>query len=447
MLFLFTVLSASFAQAQTLEVKTHTLKNGMKVLVNEDHSIPSVALYIFYRIGSRNEKPGITGLSHYFEHMMFNGAKKYGPGQFDIVMEAAGGRNNAYTTQNVTVYTDFFPPSALEQIFDLEADRIESLAFDPKIIESERGVVASERRLRVDNDNLGLVDEYLWATAFVAHPYQWPVIGWMSDIESWKMEDLKKHFEMGYSPANATMVISGDVKFEEIVRLSQKYLEPIKSNAVPPPITTVEPDQQGERRTRIEKFAQVPVVTIGYHIPATNHPDYYPLSVLQNILFSGESSRVYKRLVNKDQLVISVFGSSDLAFDPTLFYITMQVKPDVAPEAAEKALYEELEKVAKGDIKEEELQKAKNSLLVTFYSYFKTIASKANAIGNAEVFFGDYKKLLSTPEDFNRVKLEDLQRVANKYFKPRNRTVVTLVPTPEEKEEKPQVTENRGAAE
>ncbi|MBL8150134.1 MAG: insulinase family protein, partial [Blastocatellia bacterium] len=217
MLFLFTVLSASFAQAQTLEVKTHTLKNGMKVLVNEDHSIPSVALYIFYRIGSRNEKPGITGLSHYFEHMMFNGAKKYGPGQFDIVMEAAGGRNNAYTTQNVTVYTDFFPPSALEQIFDLEADRIESLAFDPKIIESERGVVASERRLRVDNDNLGLVDEYLWATAFVAHPYQWPVIGWMSDIESWKMEDLKKHFEMGYSPANATMVISGDVKFEEIV--------------------------------------------------------------------------------------------------------------------------------------------------------------------------------------------------------------------------------------
>ncbi|MBL8151798.1 MAG: insulinase family protein, partial [Blastocatellia bacterium] len=185
----------------------------------------------------------------------------------------------------------------------------------------------------------------------------------------------------------------------------------------------------------------------GYHIPATNHPDYYPLSVLQNILFSGESSRVYKRLVNKDQLVISVFGSSDLAFDPTLFYITMQVKPDVAPEAAEKALYEELEKVAKGDIKEEELQKAKNSLLVTFYSYFKTIASKANAIGNAEVFFGDYKKLLSTPEDFNRVKLEDLQRVANKYFKPRNRTVVTLVPTPEEKEEKPQVTENRGAAE
>src|SRR6185369_14081111 len=204
------------AWGQAVDVKTHTLKNGMKILVNEDHSIPSVALYIFYRIGSRNERPGITGLSHFFEHMMFNGAKKYGPKQFDIVMEAAGGANNAYTTQNVTVYTDFFPSSALELIFDLEADRIDNLAFDSKMVESERGVVASERRTSVDNDNAGLLDEQLWANAFIAHPYQWPVVGWMSDIESWKMEDLRHHFEMGYSPSNAVMVVSGDVTFDQI---------------------------------------------------------------------------------------------------------------------------------------------------------------------------------------------------------------------------------------
>src|SRR6202171_4276045 len=199
------------AGAQEFPVVTKTLKNGMKVLVQTDHSIPNVALYIFYRVGSRNEGPGTTGLSHFFEHMMFNGAKKYGPGELDKVMEANGGANNAYTTQNVTVYQDWFPRSAMPLIFDIEADRIQNLSFDPQKIESERGVVASERLSSVDNDNGGLLDEQLRATAFISHPYQWPVLGWMSDIEHWTIDDLKRHFEMGYSPSNATMVVVGDV--------------------------------------------------------------------------------------------------------------------------------------------------------------------------------------------------------------------------------------------
>src|SRR5215475_9335817 len=198
-------------QARQFPVVDKTLKNGMKVLVQTDHSIPNVALYIFYRIGSRNERPGTTGLSHFFEHMMFNGAKKYGPGEFDRVMEAGGGSNNAYTSNDVTVYQDWFPSTALDLIFDLEADRIQNLSFDPKMIQSERGVVASERRTSVDGNNFGLLNEQLQATAFSAHPYQWPVVGWPSDIENWTMDDLKHHFEMGYSPSNATMVVSGDV--------------------------------------------------------------------------------------------------------------------------------------------------------------------------------------------------------------------------------------------
>src|SRR3984957_2223118 len=193
-------------QQQEFPVVTRTLKNGMKVLVQTDHNIPNVALYIFYRIGSRNERPGTTGISHFFEHMMFNGAKKYGPGELDKVMEANGGSNNAYTSQNVTVYQDWFPRSAMPLIFDIESDRIQNLSFDPQKIESERQVVASERRSSVDNDNGGLLDEQLWATAFIAHPYQWPVLGWMSDIEHWTIDDLKRHFAMGYSPSNATMV-------------------------------------------------------------------------------------------------------------------------------------------------------------------------------------------------------------------------------------------------
>src|SRR5580704_14993634 len=223
-------------QQQEFPVATKTLKNGMKVLVQTDHSIPHVALYIFYRIGSRNEGPGTTGISHFFEHMMFNGAKKYGPGELDKVMEANGGANNAYTTRDVTVYQDWFPRSALPLIYDIEADRIQNLSFDPAKIKSEREVVASERRLRTDNDNGGLLDEQLWATAYIAHPYQWPVVGWMSDIEHWTMEQLKHHFEMGYSPNNATMVVAGDVSPEEIFQLCEKYIEPIPTHAPPPQV-------------------------------------------------------------------------------------------------------------------------------------------------------------------------------------------------------------------
>src|SRR5688572_15590730 len=230
LLVVITLLAApTAAQDQDYGVKTHTLKNGMNILVQEDHSIPNVALYIFYKIGSRNERPGTTGLSHFFEHMMFNGAKKYGPKQFDNTMEAAGGSNNAYTNNDVTVYQDRFPRSALETIFDLEADRIQNLDFDEKMIESEREVVASERRSSVDANNFGLLEEQLSAAAYIAHPYQWPVIGWMVDIENWTIDDLKRHFQIGYSPANATMVAVGDTTLDDVVRLAQKYIEPIPS--------------------------------------------------------------------------------------------------------------------------------------------------------------------------------------------------------------------------
>jgi zinc protease len=428
-LFLFSTLFAfGSLNAQSIEVKTHQLKNGMKILVHEDHSIPSVALYIFYRIGSRNERPGTTGLSHYFEHMMFNGAKKYGPKQFDIQMEAAGGHNNAYTSNDVTVYQDWFTPTALELIFDMEADRIQHLAFDPKIIESERGVVASERRSSVDANNFGVLYEQLSAAAYTAHPYQWPVVGWMVDIENWKLEDLKAHFKMGYSPSNATMVVTGAVKFDEIVRLAQKYIEPIPSSDPPPPVTTKEPEQLGERRVTVKKFAQLPIVMMGYHVTNAKDPDYYPLQVLSSVLFYGESSRMYQRLVDKDQIALFVQGGMSPSLDPTLYRITSQPKAGIAPEQVEKAIYEELDKVKASGVTEQELQKVKNILTASFYRQMKTISGKANTLGSYEVFFGDYKKLFSAAEEYAKVTNDDLKRVAAKYFTEKNRTVATLIP-------------------
>jgi zinc protease len=416
------------AQDAQFPVVAKTLKNGMKVLVQSDHSIPNVALYIFYRIGSRNEHPGTTGLSHFFEHMMFNGAKKYGPGDLDKAMEANGGSNNAYTTRDVTVYQDWFPRSTMPLIFDIEGDRIENLSFDPAKIKSEREVVASERRLSVDNENSGVLDEQLWATAFIAHTYQWPVVGWMSDIESWTMDDLKHHFAMGYSPSNATMVVVGDVSPEEVFKLCEQYIEPIASHAAPPPVTTLEPEQLGERRLVVHKPAELPLLMIGYHVPKTDNADFYALNILRTVLFQGESSRMYQRLVDKDQIALDVGSESEPAFDPTLAVIYAQPKQGVDPQACEKAIYEELERAKFSLISDAELEKAKNIRLMEFYHQMRTINGRANTIGTFEVFFGDYNKLFGAAKSYATVSKEDVRRVAKEYFGANNRTVATLLP-------------------
>jgi zinc protease len=428
------LLGATVAEGQQeFPVASRTLKNGMKVLVQTDHSIPNVALYIFYRIGSRNERPGTTGLSHFFEHMMFNGAEKYGPGELDKVMEANGGSNNAYTTRDVTVYQDWFPRSALSLIYDIESDRIRDLSLDPEKVKSEREVVASERRLSVDNENSGVLDEQLWATSFIAHPYQWPVVGWMSDIEHWTMADLKHHFEMGYSPNNATMVVVGDVSAEEIFKLCETYIEPIPTHAPPPPVTTVEPEQVGERRLVVHKPAQLPLLMLGYHVPRTDSPDFYAMNILRTILFQGESSRMYQRLVDKDQIALDVSSGVEPAFDPSMVEVVAQPKQGVDPQLCEKAIYEELERAASTAVSDTELEKAKNIRLVEFYRQMRTINGRANTIGTYEVFFGDYNKLFDAAKNYSAVTKEDVQRAAKTYFGANNRTVATLVPENGEK--------------
>src|SRR3982751_1277428 len=250
------------------QVQATTLANGMKVIVWTDRDIPNIALYNWVRVGRRNEVPGITGLAHFFEHMMFNGTSKRQPGEFDRAMEAQGGSNNAFTSENVTVYQDWIPRSALDLVFDLESDRLANLSFDPKVIESERGVVYSERRLSVEDNNQGFLVEQVQATAFVAHPYQIPTIGWPSDIKAWKIEDLQRFFKTNYAPNNCTLVLVGDVSAEEVFELAKKYLEPIPRQAPPPKVRTTEPEQLGERRVRVERDASTPLLYVAYKSPA-----------------------------------------------------------------------------------------------------------------------------------------------------------------------------------
>jgi zinc protease len=417
---------AAGGQMKADDVKTFTLKNGMKFLVIEDNSIPNANMYLFYRVGSRNEHQGITGLSHFFEHMMFNGAKKYGPKLFDQTMEFNGGANNAYTTENVTVYTNWFPASATEVIFDLEGDRIASLSIDPKMVESERGVVLSERRTGLENSPWRMLSEAVQGTAFQEHPYHWPVIGYEDDMKNWTQADLERYFKTYYAPNNAVVVISGSVKTEEIKKLAEKYLEPIPAQPAPPKINIVEPAQTGERRITVQKDVANPYLMIAYHVPEAKHEDYYALNILSSLLSNGKSSRLYSALVDKKQLATAAFTGYDDSFDPTLFQFYATAATGVHESEVEKAIYEEIEKIKKDGVTEAELQKTKNQKLMEFYDQVETINGKSNNIGTYEVFFGDYRKMFDAPAAYNKVTADDVKRVANKYFTKPNRTVGVL---------------------
>ncbi|MBL0271213.1 MAG: insulinase family protein [Chitinophagaceae bacterium] len=420
------------AQMKADDVKTFTLKNGMKFLVIEDNSIPNANMYLFYKVGSRNEYQGITGLSHFFEHMMFNGAKKYGPKQFDQVMEFNGGANNAYTREDVTVYTNWFPSSATEVIFDLEGDRISSLSIDPKMVESERGVVISERSTGLENSPWNLLFQTAQGVAFLEHPYHWPVIGYEDDMKNWKQTDLERYFKTYYAPNNCVTVISGNVKFDEVKKLAEKYIEPIPSQPAPPPVNIVEPLQTGERRVVVQKDVATPYLAIGWHVPEAKHEDYYALSILSDLLSAGRSSRLYSALVDKQQLATQVFASFGESFDPYLFTIAGVASKNVNELDLEKAIYAELEKIKKDGVNETELQKIKNIKLMDFYSQVETINGKSNNIGTYEVFFGDYRKMFDAPAAYNKVTAEDIRKVVNKYFTKANRTVGILKSNTEE---------------
>ena len=431
--FLALILLSALAPAQNAPVKTATLSNGMKVIIQEDHNISNVAMYFFYTIGSRNERPGITGISHFFEHMMFNGAKKYGPKQFDQEMEKAGGQNNASTGGDLTIYTDWFPSSALELMFDMEADRIRDLSIDPKMVQSERGVVYSERRTSVDNNNAGILREQVQAAAFTAHPYHWPVIGWPSDIEAWTLEDLKDYFAVGYAPNNCTMVVVGDVDTANVLALARKYIEPIPRHAPPPPVRTKEPDQMGERRVTVRKAAQLPLQMFAYHVPEAKHRDTIALELAAAVLSRGQSSRLYKRMVDEEPLALSVNAFTRPTLDPTLLSIFIQPRSGIDPARTEKALYEELDRLKATEVPARELQKAKNQLLTQHYAQLKTIAGRASLLGNSEILYGNYDRAFSRDKEYDAVTAADIQRVAKQYFTEKNRTVGTLIPDKEAK--------------
>ncbi len=416
------------------EIRAHTLDNGLRIIVWPDHDIPNVVMYNFVRAGARNEYPGITGLSHFFEHMMFNGTRRRKQGEFDETMEAAGGANNAYTSQDLTVYQDWFPRSALETIFDLEADRLHHLSIDPEVVESERGVVYSERRLRIDNDNFGRLYEQMMSTAFIAHPYQVPVIGWPSDIESWSQGDLESYFRTYYAPNNLTMVFTGDVLPDEIFVMAEKYFGPIPDRDPPSSITTVEPQQQGERRLLVAADAPTPLLHVTFHAGSATDPGTLPLNVLLSVLVGGSSSRLHQQLVESEPLALSVGGFQMEGLDPGLVYFYLTLPPGSEVSVVEARLLEELDRVANEGITDAELQKARNIMVADYWRSLSTINGKAAALGRAEVFRGDYQLAFSLPDELQAVTAAEVQQAAVDIFD-RNSMTIGVLRSPAEEDE------------
>ncbi|MDE2219817.1 MAG: insulinase family protein [Gammaproteobacteria bacterium] len=419
----------SFA-ATGAAVQTRTLANGLQVIVWPDHHIPSVALFNWVRVGSRNEGSGTTGLAHFFEHMMFNGTTHRAQGEFDRLIESNGGSSNAFTSQDVTVYQDWFPRSALELVLELESDRLANLAFSPQVVEKEREVVYSERRLRVEDSNPAFLNEQVQAVAFIAHPYRIPTIGWPSDIKAWTLADLQDFYHTWYAPNNCTLVLVGDIDPGQAFALVEKHYGPIARGPATAPVRTVEPEQTGERRLVIERSGQNPLVQVAWHAIAADDPRAPALNLLQTILTDGDAARLHRTLVEERRLAVEVGSGWSEGFDPNIYSIYATLAEGASSDAFEQALNGELARLLDQGVTEAELSRAKNQVAASFWRGVSTIDGKARLLGEYAVLHGDYRKLFAAPDAYERVTAADVLAVARAVFKPEHRTVGVLLPHP-----------------
>jgi zinc protease len=360
--------------------------------------------------------------------MMFNGTRRHPQGAFDRLMEAQGGSNNAYTSQDVTVYQDWFPSAALPLVLELEADRMANLELLPAVVENERKVVYSERRLRVDDSNAALLEEQVQALAFLAHPYRIPVIGWPADILSWTMADLSAFYRTYYAPNNRTLVLVGDVDPQEALALVQAQFASTAAGPEPPPVRSREPPQQGERRLTLSRSGQNPLVQYAYHAIAAADEREPALNLLQTILVGGDAARLNRSLVEEQRLAVAIGGGWPQGFDPNLFHLQATLPSDASAALFMRALDRELEQITREGVSEAELRRAKNIAAVDFWRGVSTIDGKARLLGEYAVMRGDYRELFSAPAAYEAVTREEILAVARAVFDPERRTVGVLEP-------------------
>ena len=421
--------TAAPAAAQQLAVTEATLDNGLRVLVQDDPRNPIVAVQVFYRVGSRNERPGATGLAHFLEHMMFKGTPTYGRGQIARLIEENGGRDNAYTSKDLTSYYTNIAADKLDLVLRIEADRMRHLLLDAAEIDSERQVVTEERRMRSEDDPDGLVYEAMSSLAFKAHPYRWPIIGWMSDIARINRAELRAFYDTYYLPNNAILVIAGDVRAPAALAMVRRHFAGLRRGPAPPPVTAVEPPAIDERRLVVRREqAQLPVVNIAWHVPNHTSPDAPALELLSTLLSSGRASRLYQRLVYDKRMVLGAGGDySYFSLDPSLFWFYAAPLPGQAPEAVEQALLAEIERLKQEVVPDEELTRARNQIEASFVWQQDSVFSRASVLGRFEML-GSWRLLDDYLPKLRAVTAADLQRVARTYFPLDRKNVSILLP-------------------
>ena len=429
------VLSYSFAASAAvrppkLQYETSTLSNGLTVIYSEDHSTPIVHLQLWYHVGSKNEKSGRTGFAHLFEHMMFKGSQNVEPESHTSLISGVGGQANAYTTDDETVFWETLPAHYLPMALWLEADRMASLRINRDTFVNEREVVKEERRMRVDNQPYGRLNEIIYDQAFTTHPYKHSTIGSMEDLEAASIDDVRDFYSTYYVPANATLVLVGDFETAQAKQLVEQYFGRVpKAERPVPRDIPQEPPHTKERSVRLETPWPLPAVVVAHHITYDGHPDSYPLHIASKVLSDGQSSRIYQKLVYERQLAVAAFGGANLIEHPNLFYAVAIVQPGQKPEDAVNALIAELDKLKADPITDRELQRTKNQFARDYILNRESNQQKATQLAHAAVIHGQITTADGEFDIFQKITAADVQRVARTYFTPENRLVITLMPS------------------
>jgi zinc protease len=404
------------------------LPNGLRVLSLTDPSAAVATFQVWYDTGSRNERPGITGISHLFEHMMFKGTKKVAPEEHARLIQAVGGVNNAFTTWDLTVYWQALPPDQLELAARLEGDRMANLNLTEESLKSEREVVKEERRFRVDSAPIGSALELLTAVAYDSSPYGWPTVGWMRDLDAITLDDCKEYYGIHYAPDKAVVIIAGPTTHEANMKLVEKYFKGIKPGPPAPRVLLGEEPQRGERRATLETEVQVPFLVAGYKVPPAADADSPVIEVIANLLSTGQSSRLYRKLVYEDESALVAAGVALPRKDVGLFYAFAALKPGSDRDTLEAAFFAEVDRLTREAVTDAELAKVKNQIEAQFVFGLGPIEDRATAVGNAALVSGDPAAVAQRIERLRAVSKEDILRVAARYLIQDNRTVVWVLP-------------------
>lgn len=408
-----------------VEIKAFKLDNGLRIFVVEDHSSPVATVQVWYRVGSRNESYGITGISHLLEHMMFRPSKGI-KGDYSQIIDRMGGSDNAFTTRDATAYYAIIPSNRVEEVLQMEADRMRNLTFEG--FEEEREVVKEERRWRTENMPDGVVYEMLYATSFIAHPYRHPVIGWMSDLNGITLEDVKKYYKTFYAPNNAALIVVGDVKAEEVYMWVKEYFEKYPPASKIPEVVTREPEQKGIRRTYIKKEGFSKILAVSWHIPEGKNDDIYALNVLSDYL-NSETSKLYKDLIEGGK-ASSYSVWVDEGIDPSIITFWVNLQPNADFSEVERIILENIKEIKEKGVDEGFLNRVKKSAIVNYVEQRESVMRLAMGMGWSWIIYGDPNRINEFPKKISEVKNEDIKRVANTYLKDDAYNFVALEPIP-----------------